>query len=75
VRSQIEEHRNRVRAQKADLLGKLDMIGRLELNSEFIQGTVDNFVDVNVGDPLYAKLANPQIIVKDGVVQEIRGEA
>lgn len=74
IRSQIEEQRQRLNAQKADLLGKLDMVSKMELNSEFMQGTVDNFVDVKVGDHLYAKLANPQIIVKDGIVQEIRGE-
>ncbi|MDB5099443.1 MAG: hypothetical protein JWM80_3864 [Cyanobacteria bacterium RYN_339] len=74
VKSQIEEQRNRIKAQKAELLGKLDMISKMEMNSEFIQGQVDNFVDVKVGDHLYAKLSNPQIIVKDGIVQEIRGE-
>lgn len=74
IKSQIEEQRQRIKGQKADLLGKLDMIGKMDLNSEFIQGTVDNFVDVKVGDPIYAKLSNPQVIVKDGIVQEIRGE-
>jgi len=74
VKGQIEEQRQRIKAQKTDLLGKLDMIGKMELNSEFIQGQVDNFVDVKVGDHIYAKLSNPQIIVKDGIVQEIRGE-
>ena len=74
IKAQIEEQRQRIRAQKADLLGKLDMITKMEIGSEFIQGTVDNFVDVKVGDHIYAKLANPQIIVKDGIVQEIRGE-
>ena len=74
VKQQIEQQRARIKEQKADLLQKLDMIGKLDLGSEFIQGQVDNFVDVKVGDHIYAKLANPQVIVKDGVVQEIRGE-
>lgn len=74
VKEQIEEQRNRIKAQKAELLAKLDMIGKLDIGAEFIQGTVDNFVDVKVGDHIYAKLANPQVIVKDGIVQEIRGE-
>ena len=74
VKEQIEEQRQRIRAQKADMLGKLDMVSKMEVGSEFHQGNVDNFVDVKVGDHLYAKLANPQIIVKDGIVQEIRGE-
>lgn len=74
IKGQIEEQRQRIKAQKADLLAKLDMIGKLETGSEFIQGQVDNFVDVKVGDHIYAKLANPQVIIKDGIVQEIRGE-
>ncbi|HEY9721502.1 MAG TPA: YlqD family protein [Oscillatoriaceae cyanobacterium] len=74
LQGQIEENRQRLRAQKADLLGKLDMIGKMQLGSEFVQGNVDNYVEVRVGDHLYGKLANPQVIVKDGIVQEIRGE-
>lgn len=74
VKEQIEEQRNRIKAQKADLMGKLDVIGKLDIGSEFIQGTVDNFVDIKVGDAIYAKLSNPQVIIKDGIVQEIRGE-
>ncbi len=74
VKGQIEEQRTRIRATKGDLMGKLDLISKLEANSEFIQGTVDNYVEVKVGDHIYAKLSNPQIIVKDGIVQEIRGE-
>lgn len=74
IKEQIEEQRQRIKSQKAELLAKLDMIGKLDIGSEFIQGTVDNFVDVKVGDHIYAKLANPQVIVKDGIVQEIRGE-
>jgi hypothetical protein len=74
IKAQIQEQRERIKGQKADLLAKLDMIGKLDIGSEFIQGTVDNFVDVKVGDHIYAKLANPQVIIKDGLVQEIRGE-
>ncbi|MBM3268141.1 MAG: YlqD family protein [Candidatus Sericytochromatia bacterium] len=72
LRSQIEEDRGRLLAAKNDLLQKLNVIGQLEINQEFVQGNVDNFVDVGVGDNLYAKLAAPEIVVKDGVVVEIR---
>ncbi len=72
LRGQIEEDRGRLLSAKNDLLGKLNVIGQLELNQEFVQGNVDNFVDVAVGDNLYAKLAAPEIVVKDGVVVEIR---
>jgi hypothetical protein len=48
------------------------MIGQLDIGSEFVQAQVDNFVDVAVGDNLYLKLSSPEVIVKDGVVVEIR---
>lgn len=72
LKAQIDEDRQRLLAAKNDLLQKLNVIGQLELNQEFVQGNVDNFVDVSVGDNLYAKLAAPEVIVKDGVVVEIR---
>jgi hypothetical protein len=72
LKGQIEEDRSRLLAAKNDFLQKLNIIGQLELNQEFMQGNVDNFVDVSVGDNLYAKLASPEIVVKDGVVVEIR---
>ena len=53
---------------------RLNVISQLEMDSEFLQATVDNYVSVNVGDNLYNKLSNTEVIVKDGVVVEIRGE-
>jgi hypothetical protein len=73
VKAQIDEQRQRLRAQKGELLNKLELVSKMQLGEEFIQGQVENFVDVSVGDNLYAKLSNPQIIVKNGLVQEIRG--
>lgn len=72
IKAQIEEERMRLMAAKQDLMQRLQVINTLEPNSEFVQGQVDNFVDVHVGDNLYAKMAAPEIILKDGVIQEIR---
>jgi hypothetical protein len=72
LKAQIDQDRGRLLEAKNDLMQKLTIIGQLELNQEFVQGNVDNFVDVSIGDNLYAKLAAPEIIVKDGVVVEIR---
>ena len=46
----------------------------LQLDTEFIQGTIDGFTTVKTGDNLYQKLGALEIIVKDGVVQDIKGE-
>ncbi|MBU6429041.1 MAG: hypothetical protein KGR26_08530, partial [Cyanobacteria bacterium REEB65] len=72
LKAQIDADRQRLNATKNEIMQKLHIIGQLQQGQEFIQGNVDNFVDVKVGDNLYAKLAAPEIIVKDGVVVEIR---
>ncbi len=72
LKAQIEQERQNLFSAKNDMMQKLNMIGQLEPGSEFVQGNVDNFVDVAIGDNLYAKLSAPEIIVKDGVVVEIR---
>lgn len=75
LQGQIEQQRGQINAQKAELLQRLNMIAQLEMNSEFMQATVDNYVDIKVGDNLYEKLSNTEVIVKDGIVVEIRGQA
>lgn len=72
LKGQIDAERNQLMAAKNDMLQKLNMIGQLEINSEFVQAQVDNFVDVAIGDNLYLKLSSPEVIVKDGLVVEIR---
>lgn len=74
LQGQIEQQRAQINGQKAELLQRLNMISQLEMNSEFMQATVDNYVDIKVGDNLYEKLSNTEVIVKDGVVIEIRGK-
>lgn len=72
VKAQIDNERNQLMAAKNDMLQKLNIIGQLELNSEFVQAQIDNYVDVKLGDNLYMALTPPEMIVKDGVVVEIR---
>jgi len=43
----------------------------LQMGSYFMQGTVDGFVSVNVGDNLYEKLGGMEIFIEDGIVQDI----
>jgi len=74
LQGQIEQQRAQINSQKAELLQRLNMISQLEMDSEFLQATLDNFVEVKIGDNLYEKLSNTEVIVKDGVVVEIRGQ-
>ncbi|MEB3237880.1 MAG: YlqD family protein [Candidatus Sericytochromatia bacterium] len=72
LEAQINEDRQRLGANKAELLQRLQVFGQLSLGQEFVQGNVENFVDVAVGDAFYEKMASPEIVIKDGVVIEIR---
>lgn len=70
---QFDEERNRQTAAKTDLMMKIEEAKRLQVGSEFVQGPLEGPVHVALGDNLYKKVGGAEIIVKDGVIQEIRG--
>ncbi|MDR5695520.1 MAG: YlqD family protein [Armatimonadota bacterium] len=72
LRQQLEVERARQEAYRADLQARLREVQSLELNSEFAQGTVESLVEVKVGDNLFHKLTRAEIVLKDGIVMEIR---
>jgi YlqD protein len=72
LRAQLELERQRQEATKAELQARLREAQDLELNSEFTQGTIEGMVEVAVGDNLFDKISRTEIIVKDGIVLEIR---
>ncbi len=69
---QLDEERARQAASKSDLMLKIEEAKRLEIGSEFVQGPLEGPVKVSVGDNLYKKVGGAEIIVKDGIIQEIR---
>ncbi len=75
VRQQLELERARQEAAKAELLMRLREAEQLVINSEFAQGTLEGMVDVAVGDNLFTKIGRTEIVVKDGIIMEIREEA
>jgi hypothetical protein len=74
VRQQLELERARQEATKAELAMRLREAQDLVLNSEFPQGTVESLVEVSVGDNLFNKLGRAEVVVKDGIIMEIREE-
>lgn len=73
ISQQVNLDRQQERLAKADLEKKIKDAQLLPLDSEFIQGTVDGFVEIEKGDNLYKKLGGLEVIIKDGMIQEIRG--
>ena len=72
-KQQFEEERARQSAAKSDLLMKIEESKRLQIASEFVQGPLEGPVEVSIGENLYKKVGGAEIIVKDGIIQEIRG--
>jgi len=75
VRQQLELERARQEATKAELSMRLREAQELALNSEFPQGTMESLVEVSVGDNLFDKIGRTELVVKDGIVLEIREES
>jgi len=57
---------------KIDLEKKIEDAKNLKIGSEFVQGTVNGFINVKKGDNLYKKIGGTVLIIKDGVIQEIK---
>jgi hypothetical protein len=75
INQQINLEKQQKDAAVTDLNKRIEDAKNLALNSEFIQGTVDGFVTVGEGDNLYQKLGALEIIIKDGIIQDIRGDS
>jgi hypothetical protein len=71
-KNQLANEKARIQAQKQDLLNKMQEARSLVLGSEFVQGPLEGPVDVAIGDNLYKKVGAAEILVKDGVITEIR---
>jgi hypothetical protein len=74
IRQQLEVEHARQEAARAELQMRLREAESLQLNTEFTQGTVESLVEVSIGDNLFNKLGRAEILVKDGIILEIREE-
>ncbi len=72
ARKRIEAERRRHEAMKEDIQRQIEEVDKLELGSEYPRGALESTVEINEGDDIVKKLTGSQIVVKDGVIVEIR---
>jgi len=72
ARRQIEAERNRQEALRQDIVRQLEEADKLELDSEYPRGTLQGVVELKEGDDLVQKLSAAQILIKDGLIVEVR---
>jgi exonuclease VII large subunit len=72
IQLQVNQKKSEFLEQKNSVLQQLQEVQTLELNQEVVQGQIESMFTVAVGDNLVAKM-NVEILLRDGVVMEIRG--
>lgn len=73
IRSQITEQKNQLLQQKSQFLNQLTQVTGWEISQEVVQGQIDSYFDLNIGDNLVQKMS-VEVLIEDGIVKEIRGE-
>jgi len=73
VQGKLNQDKSQLLQQKNQLLQQLQQVQTLELDKEVSQGQIDGFFKVAVGDHMIKKM-QVEILLRDGVVEDIRGE-
>ncbi len=72
IRSQVEAEKMRLLQLREEMQGQNQALSELPIGSVVTQFTVENPVDVRIGENIFQRLEGGEILVKDGVIQEIR---
>ncbi|MCG5058566.1 MAG: YlqD family protein [Limnoraphis sp. WC205] len=73
IQVQMNEQKSKFLDQKNQSLQQLQQIQTLELEQEVSQGQIESVFAVEKGDNLIRKM-QVEVILRDGVIEEIRGE-
>jgi hypothetical protein len=72
VRQEVEEEKKKQELLKSQLNEKIKEVENLPAGVEYPQGNLEGFVEVNVGDDLTSKITRQEIVIRDGIIIEIR---
>lgn len=73
IKAQVNDRKAQMLEQKNQLLQQLTQVQTLELDQEVNSGQLDSYVTIAKGDNLLEKM-QVEIVVRDGIIEEIRGE-
>lgn len=57
---------------KNELISQKESISHISLNNIIVTGSLENYVELKTGENIYEKFREAEILVKDGIIQEIR---
>ncbi|NJR50886.1 MAG: hypothetical protein HC780_16260 [Leptolyngbyaceae cyanobacterium CSU_1_3] len=73
IKVQFNQRKSELLEQKNQLLQQLQQVQMLDMDQEVNQGQVNSIFTIAAGDNLLEKM-NVEILLRDGVVEEIRGD-
>lgn len=73
IQSQVNQKKGESLNKKNQLLQQLQQVQTLELDKEVVQAQMESFFRIEKGDNLVQKL-NVEVVIRDGIVEDIRGE-
>lgn len=73
IQMQVNQKKSELLEQKNQQLQQLQQVQMLELDQEVNQGQIESYFRVQLGDNLVRKM-NVEILLRDGIVEEIRGD-
>ncbi len=73
IQIQVNQKKNEMLQRKNQILQQLQQVQLYELGQEVVQAQMESFFEVKEGDNLVEKL-NVEIVLRDGVIEDIRGK-
>jgi predicted RNase H-like nuclease (RuvC/YqgF family) len=73
IQMQVNQKKSELLEQKNQVLQQLQQVQMLELSQEVSQGQIESFFRIEPGDNLVEKM-QVEILLRDGIVEEIRGD-
>lgn len=72
IKGQVEGEKLRLQQLKEEMTAQQSALNELPIGSVVTQFTVENAVEVRIGENIFQRLEGGEILVKDGIIQEIR---
>ncbi|MCU0525691.1 MAG: YlqD family protein [Elainella sp. Prado103] len=73
IQAQINQRKSEILEKKNQILQQLQQVQILEMDQEVNQGQIEGFFRVETGDNLIRKM-QVEVLLRDGIVEEIRGD-
>jgi chromosome segregation ATPase len=71
LNQEAQQKRNQLASLKMQVSSEMGNLDKLENGQYIVTGMLENFVEIRVGENIYDKLQNAEILVEDGIVTSI----